>query len=149
MLGSGRSSAVYRSGGGRRERFHRLKVGLSPPRPELYKRISLRVAEMLDRGWLGEVRALVASGLPAAAKPFEFIGYRELRSHLEGKMDLSAAVAAIEQATRRYAKRQLTWFRKEAGVAWFEGFGDSATIQGEVLAHVRGDLQKRKWDSFQ
>ena len=149
VLAGKRITEVHRSGRAPLEGFHPVKIGLNPPRPELYKRISLRVAEMLDRGWLGEVRALVASGLPAAAKPFEFIGYRELRSHLEGKMDLSAAVAAIEQATRRYAKRQLTWFRKEAGVAWFEGFGDSATIQGEVLAHVRGDLQKRKWDSFQ
>jgi len=74
----------------------------------------------------------VANGSPAAAKPFEFIGYRQLRSHLEGKTDLSAAIAATEQAARRYAKRQLTWFRKEAGVAWFEGFGDTPTLQGEI-----------------
>jgi len=97
---------------------------------------------MLDHGWLEEVRQLVSSGLPAKCKPFEFIGYRELRDHLEGKTDLSAAVAAIEQATRRYAKRQLTWFRKEPGVTWFEGFGDDAGLQGALLAHIQKELGK-------
>jgi len=65
-----------------------------------------------------------------------------LREHLEGKADLSAAVAAIEQATRRYAKRQLTWFRKEPGVTWFEGFGDDAGLQGALLAHIQKELGK-------
>lgn len=143
VLAGKRITEVHRAGRAPLEGFRPVRIGLNPPRPELYKRIGLRVAAMLDRGWLEEVRLLVASGLPVDSKPFDFIGYRELRSHLEGKMDLSAAVAAIEQATRRYAKRQLTWFRKEAGVAWFEGFGDSTTIQGEALAHVREELQKR------
>ncbi|HYL10514.1 MAG TPA: tRNA (adenosine(37)-N6)-dimethylallyltransferase MiaA [Candidatus Acidoferrales bacterium] len=148
ILAGKRITEVHRSGRAPLEGFRPVKIGLNPPRGELYKRIGWRVAAMLDRGWLEEVRQLVASGLPADSKPFEFIGYRELRSHLEGRTDLSAAVAAIEQATRRYAKRQLTWFRKEAGVAWFEGFGDNASIQGNVLVHVREDLQERSWAGF-
>src|SRR5260370_38829810 len=126
-----------RPGGAALNGFQRFKVGVTPPRPELYKRIGWRVAAMLDRGWLEEVRQLVSSGLPAKCKPFEFIGYRELRTHLEGKTELSAAVAAIEQATPRYSKRQLTWFRKKPGVTWFEGFGDDAGRQGSLLAHVQ------------
>jgi tRNA dimethylallyltransferase len=142
VLAGKRITEVHRTGRAPLEGFHPVKIGLNPPRPELYKRISWRVAAMLDRGWLEEVRQLVASGLPAKCKPFEFIGYRELRDHLEGKTNLSAAMAAIEQATRRYAKRQLTWFRKEPGVTWFEGFGDDAGLQGALLAHIQKELVK-------
>ena len=142
VLAGKRITEVHRTGRARLEGFHPVKIGLNPPRPELYKRISWRVAAMLDHGWLEEVRQLVSSGLPAKCKPFEFIGYRELRDHLEGKTNLSAAVAAIEQATRRYAKRQLTWFRKEPGVTWFEGFGDDASLQGALLAHIQRELVK-------
>jgi tRNA dimethylallyltransferase len=66
-------------------------------------------------------------------KPFDFIGYRELRAALGGEISLETAREAIQQATRRYAKRQLTWFRKEANVRWFGGFGDEAVLQAEVL----------------
>ena len=79
---------------------------------------------MLAQGWLEEVCALIGAGLPEDAKPFDFIGYRELRSVLRGEMKIEDAKAAIQQATRRYAKRQVTWFRREAGVAWLDGFGD-------------------------
>ena len=61
-------------------------------------------------------------------KPFEFIGYREMRAHIESGKPLPETIAAIAQATRRYAKRQLTWFRKEPGVHWFSGFGDEPEI---------------------
>jgi tRNA dimethylallyltransferase len=106
------------------EGFSVLKVGLMPRRNELYRRIDRRVHSMLERGWLEELKNLVARGIPTAAKPFEFIGYAELHAHLGAGMSLAEAVAAIQQATRRYAKRQITWFRKEPGVTWFEGFGD-------------------------
>ncbi len=143
VLAGKQITEVHRAGRAPLEGFRPVKIGLNPPRPELYRRIGWRVAAMLDRGWLEEVRQLVASGLPAKCKPFDFIGYRELRDHLEGKLDLSAAVAAIEQSTRRYAKRQLTWFRKEPGVTWFEGFGDAAALQNAVLAHVQAALGKQ------
>jgi tRNA dimethylallyltransferase len=97
---------------------------------------------MLARGWLEEVRGLVESGMPEKAKAFGFIGYRELRCVLRGEMTLAGARAAIQQATRRYAKRQMTWFRKEAGVHWLTGFGDDARIQKEVLAKVRAEMSR-------
>jgi tRNA dimethylallyltransferase len=101
------------------------KIGLAPPRPALYARIDARVNEMLAAGWLDEVRALVASGVPENAKPFQFIGYADLRAHLEGRLALAAAVANTQQSTRRFAKRQLTWFRREPDVHWLNSFGEA------------------------
>jgi tRNA dimethylallyltransferase len=101
------------------------KIGLAPPRPALHARIDARVNEMLAAGWLDEVRALVSSGIPVDAKPFQFIGYADLRAHLEGRIPLAAAVANIQKSTRRFAKRQLTWFRREPDVHWLDSFGDA------------------------
>jgi tRNA dimethylallyltransferase len=110
-----------------------------PPREKLNERIHARAEAMLERGWLKEVQALLASGLGEDAKPFDFIGYRELRAVLQEKMSLPAAREAIQQATRRYAKRQTTWFRKEPGVHWFPGFGDDAGVQASVLEWLKSE----------
>lgn len=101
------------------------KIGLAPARPALYARIDARVNEMLAAGWLDEVRTLVLRGIAPDSKPFQFIGYADLRAHLEGRIPLAAAVANIQQSTRRFAKRQLTWFRREPDVHWLESFGDA------------------------
>jgi tRNA dimethylallyltransferase len=114
-----------------------LKIGLNPPRHALYERIERRVQFMLDRGWCEEVAALVAKGAPKNAKPFEFIGYRELRAHAESGQPLSNTIKAIAQATRRYAKRQMTWFRRDSGVQWFAGFGDAPEIFSATLDYLR------------
>src|SRR5580658_829552 len=125
-------SEVHRSGRKPLEGWRAVKIGLMPPREALYERIRARTDAMLAHGWMEEVRGLVQSGLPEHAKPFDFIGYRELREVLRGEKDLEEARAAIQQATRRYSKRQLTWFRKDPGVHWFAGFGDDPRVQGEV-----------------
>ncbi len=114
-----------------------LKLGLTPPREALYQRIHARTEEMLSRGWMDEVRSLLATGLPENVKPFDFIGYRELRSVVRGEMTLEAARAAVQQSTRRYAKRQLTWFRKEPGVHWLGGFGDDPKVQDAALLYLQ------------
>jgi tRNA dimethylallyltransferase len=126
-------SEVHRAGRTPLEGWRSLKIGLLPPREALYQRIEARTDAMLARGWIEEVRELVSRGLSGNSKPFDFIGYRELRGVLRGEMALDQARSAIQQATRRYAKRQLTWFRKEAGVRWFEGFGDEPQIQRNVI----------------
>ena len=95
---------------------------------------------MLKRGWLREVQSLLASGLREDAKAFDFIGYRELRAVLSGEMNLEEAKGTIQQATRRYAKRQLTWFRRDTQIHWLSGFGQDAAIQQQVLALLRGQL---------
>ncbi len=131
---------LHRAGCPRLEGYAPLKVGLMPRRAELYRRIERRAQTMLQRGWLDELNALLARGISPAARPFQFIGYRELRAHLAGELSLPEAVAAIQRDTRRYAKRQITWFRKEPGVAWFEGFGDDPAIAAAVLRHLEERL---------
>lgn len=114
-----------------------LKIGLAPEREALYQRIHARTDAMLAKGWLDEVRALLDSGMPEGAKPFDFIGYRELRQVLRGAITFDAARATIQQSTRRYAKRQLTWFRREPGVLWLAGFGDDPALQQQALAWLQ------------
>ncbi|MGA2482228.1 MAG: tRNA (adenosine(37)-N6)-dimethylallyltransferase MiaA [Candidatus Acidiferrales bacterium] len=130
-------SDVHRAGRTPLVGWNALKIGLLPPREALYARIRARVDAMLERGWLAEVQRLLAAGLPGDAKPFDFIGYRELRAHLRGELSLEEAAATIAQATRRYAKRQMTWFRRESGVHWLETFGDEPAAQQAALAWVR------------
>jgi tRNA dimethylallyltransferase len=133
-------SEVHRSGRKPLEGWRAIKIGLMPDRGALYKRIHARTEEMLANGWMEEVRGLVESAVPNNAKGFDFIGYRELRAVLRGEMHLDEARAAIQQATRRYAKRQLTWFRREKGVAWLAGFGDERRTQQEALDKVQAAL---------
>jgi tRNA dimethylallyltransferase len=119
---------VHRTGRTPLEGYRPLKIGLDPPRAALYERIERRVKTMLDRGWLDEVAGLSRNGVSPGSKPFDFIGYSELRAHKEGTVTFAAAKKAISQSTRRYAKRQHTWFRKEPLVHWLPGFGDDPAI---------------------
>jgi tRNA dimethylallyltransferase len=128
---------VHRTGRTPLTGWRALKIGLLPTRELLYERIHARTGAMLERGWIEEVRRLMESGLPENAKPLDFIGYRELRDVLRGEKKLEAARAAIQQATRRYAKRQLTWFRREPGVHWLAGFGDDPSVQKQAEAWLR------------
>ena len=132
---------LHRAGRPRLEGYTPLKIGLMPPREELYGRIEQRVDKMLDTGWLGEVRARLDEEFSPSAKPFQFIGYGELREHINGRLSLSEAVHAIRQATRRYAKRQITWFRKEPGVHWLNGFGENPEIQAAATGYLKQQLE--------
>jgi tRNA dimethylallyltransferase len=130
-------SEVHKSGRAPLQGWRALKIGLAPARDALYARIHARTDAMLANGWLQEVRSLLAAGLPEHAKPFDFIGYRELRGVLEVRLTLDEARAAIQQATRRYAKRQLTWFRREPAVHWLTGFGDDSRVRNDALAWLK------------
>lgn len=88
-------------------------VLLSPPRDELYRRCDERFATMVEQGALDEARALVARGLDPALPAMKAVGVRELAAHLDGALTLAEAIAAGQQETRRYAKRQMTWFRNQ------------------------------------
>jgi tRNA dimethylallyltransferase len=133
-------SEVYREGRNPLRGWRAVKIGLSPEREALLERIHARTEAMMDAGWLEEVRGLEASGLPSDAKPFNFIGYRELHAVLHGEMKLEEARTAIQQATRRYSKRQLTWFRRDPQIHWLSGFGQDVAIQQQALAFVQGKL---------
>ena len=126
-------SEVHRTGRQPLEGWRAVKIGLLPPREQLRARIQARTTLMLERGWLDEVQALFTQGGRETSKPFDFIGYRELRGVLRKECSLEQARGAISMATRQYAKRQLTWFRKEQGVRWFSGFGDDPAVQASVL----------------
>jgi tRNA dimethylallyltransferase len=129
-------SALHREGQQPLEGYRTIKIGLMPPRAALYERIHRRAEAMVEAGWIDEVRQLVAAGVPETAKPFQFIGYREWRDYLEGQIGKEEALDRIRQATRRYAKRQITWFRRETGVRWLEGFGDDPAIATAALQAV-------------
>ena len=124
---------IHRSGRTPLEGYSIVKIGLLPPREALYRRIHARIEAMIQAGWLQEVAQLIESGLPPDAKPFQFIGYSEWRAHLAGTLTKKDATQKIQQATRRLAKRQLTWFRREPNVHWLAGFGDAPEISAAAL----------------
>jgi tRNA dimethylallyltransferase len=113
------------------QRIAALRVGLTLPRAILYDQIASRVARMMEEGWVDEVARLLAQGLDPETPAFQAIGYRQLVRHLEGEWSLERAVGETIQATRRFAKRQETWFRREPDVAWF-----SATDLNRLIPRV-------------
>jgi tRNA dimethylallyltransferase len=107
-------------------------VGLNLSREELYRRIDERVERMFEAGLVDEVRGLLARGIPPGAKPFEAIGYRQVIEHIDSCIPREETIRIIQRDTRRYAKRQMTWFRRQCEVTWFDGPGDSEEIKNKV-----------------
>jgi tRNA dimethylallyltransferase len=93
-------------------------VGISRPREELYRRIDERAAQLFASGLLEEVRALLDAGHGPQLRPMGGHGYREAASHLAGESSLDEAIATTARRTRQYAKRQLTWFRRDTRIMW-------------------------------
>ena len=100
------------------KRYPALLVGIERPREELYGRIDNRVDQMMVAGFLDEVRRLIDSGWGPDLKPMQGLGYRQICMHLAGELGLEEAVDKIKIETRRFAKRQLTWFNKEPNISW-------------------------------
>lgn len=112
----------------------RLRViVLNPPRAELYRRINERADKHFAAGLVEEVKTLLAQGVPANSNALGAHGYRRVVEYLEGKRDLKSAIEQTKLDVRHYAKRQLTWFRREPGAEWFEGFGEDQQLQEAVL----------------
>jgi tRNA dimethylallyltransferase len=107
--------------------FRLLRIGLNPPRQELYERLNQRCAQMFAEGLLQETRALLASYGPI--KALDSLGYRQAQSILLKGISEKVAIAEAQQGHRNYAKRQLTWFRREPDVHWFEAFGNDPETQ--------------------
>lgn len=125
------------------ERYDAIKIGLDMDRARLYRRIDERVGRFFAAGLVDEVRGLLAAGRPAAANAFKALGYREVVAHLRGERTLEDAVALTRRNTRRYAKRQLTWFRAEPGVTWFTIDADAASPFAAPLEHAGHELGLR------
>ncbi len=110
-----------------------LKLGLNPERKLLYEHLNQRSASMFSNGLLAETKALLDAGLSAKAKPLQSLGYKQAVKVLTEQFPISEAVQECQIKTRQYAKRQMTWFRSEAGVEWLPGFGTDQAIQREAL----------------
>jgi tRNA dimethylallyltransferase len=95
-------------------------IGLGMERRALYARLDARCREMIERGMIDEVRVLWQRGFGPDLPPLQSIGYRELGAHLRGRCDLATALTVMQRATRRFAKRQLTWFRADPSVQWID-----------------------------
>jgi tRNA dimethylallyltransferase len=116
--------------------FRLLRIGLNPPRKELYARLNQRAAAMFAGGLVEEAKGLLARYGPVPA--LDSLGYRQASALLAGTLTERDAIAAAQQGHRNYAKRQLTWFRREKDVHWIAGFGDEAGTLEAAVELVRG-----------
>jgi tRNA dimethylallyltransferase len=131
-------SSMFERGRAPLSGFLPVKIGLDPPRELLYARLNERAQRMFEIGGLAdEVRRLLSAGVPPEAKPFESLGYKQVLLMLQGRITREQALESTQLETRRYAKRQLTWFRKEQAVQWIAGFGDDLQVHTEALAILR------------
>jgi tRNA dimethylallyltransferase len=119
--------------------FRVLRIGLDPGRAQLYERINSRVQKMFDAGLTGETKRLIEK-YGESALPLRSIGYKQVVQHLKGELDLNATISVVQQAHRNYAKRQMTWFRREPDVSWLQGFGNKIDIQEQATALVGQQL---------
>ncbi len=125
-------------------RYQYLILGCDYPREVLYRRINERVEQMMARGLLDEVRALLQSGVSARSQAMQGIGYKELVPVAQCGAPLDDAVRLIQQNTRHYAKRQLTWFRAEKQVHWLDMSRPSAAEEADVMAQKWLNEQRRE-----
>jgi len=116
-----------------------LRLGLAPERAALYRRIDTRATGMFERGLLAETERLMAQ-YGAERRIVDALGYRQARQVLAGELSEAQAIEAAQRGHRNYAKRQVTWFRREPDVRWLAGFGDDAAIQQAALEAVVSSL---------
>jgi len=114
-------------------RYDYRKIGLSSDRETLYRNIDNRVDLMIRQGFLEEVKALLSAGYPSSLKPMRSLGYRHLCDYLEGVVTFEDALQLMKRDTRRYAKRQLTWFNQDSEIKWIEYPGNVAIIENIVI----------------
>ncbi|MBI3896010.1 MAG: tRNA (adenosine(37)-N6)-dimethylallyltransferase MiaA [Acidobacteria bacterium] len=133
-------SELFRQGRKALEHYRVCKVGLNPPRAELYERINQRTEFLFEKGLIEETSKILDRGYPATAPPFQSHGYRQALDYLLGRISRKDAIRYAQAGTRQYAKRQMTWFRKETGICWFPGFGTDPLIQAEVSQYVAKQL---------
>ena len=121
FIATGKPKSVWDTESRSESEFDVVKIGLLWPRDELYRRIDLRVDLMIEAGLVDEVRNLVDSGvLPRNSTAAQAIGYKEIIDYLDNKCNLSDSVELIKQSSRRYAKRQMTWFSRDKAVNWLD-----------------------------
>jgi tRNA dimethylallyltransferase len=123
--------------------FDVLSIALRLPTAQISERVERRVDEQFARGLLDEIRGLLSSGVPETARPFGGLVYRQALEHLRGVRDEASTRALITQENRRYARRQLIWFRKEPNLVWLEGSGESPDTFAAASALLNGNLERQ------
>jgi len=111
-------------------------IALRMPASWLADRLAARVDAQFDAGLIDEIRGLLAAGVPADARPFGGLVYRQAMDYLNGVRDEAATRKLIAQENRKYARRQLIWFRKEPNLVWFDGPGTNAEVQDSVIREL-------------
>jgi tRNA dimethylallyltransferase len=117
--------------------YETLKIGLEMDRKELYQRIDERVDQMMERGFLEEVKGLLQMGYGEELKPMQSLGYRQMVQVLKNQLSLEEAIRLVKRDTRHYAKRQWTWFKADPEVRWRNPLDDRKGIFGEVRSFLR------------
>lgn len=125
-----------KSHGFKTPRYRAMKIGLKKPRDELFIRINKRVEEMLQKGWIDEVKSILAMGYDERLKPFTSIGYREIVQYLHDSITYEDMVKDIKKFTRHYAKRQFTWFFSEKDISWYEYPEGFNSIKQKVIDFI-------------
>jgi tRNA dimethylallyltransferase len=120
--------------------YNILRIGLNPPRARLYERINQRAAAMFDRGLIEETERLIAR-YGEDCRPLTSLGYAEATAVLKNELTREQAAARAQQGHRNYAKRQLTWFRRESNIHWLEGCGSDEDIAQQALQLVAAYLK--------
>jgi tRNA dimethylallyltransferase len=129
-------SEQWQAGRDRLQGFRMLQMGLNPPRVALYERINERAARMFDEGLLEET-AVARERYGDACRALGSLGYAQAVGVLRGDMTRAEAIAAAQQGHRNYAKRQMTWFRRDKKIEWLAGFGDDAGVKAQAAERVR------------
>ncbi len=144
-LGTGVSIAAFHSSKQVSHPFEILKIGLELPREDLYRRIDERMDKMIEHGLIEEATGLYRH---KHCQALQTVGYQEIFDLIDGKYDLDEAIRLLKRNSRRYAKRQLTWFKRDTDISWFSA-NDQEKISGFVLdhqAHLHGRMAKGNYE---
>ncbi len=136
-------TGLWQQGRNALQGFKILRIGLNPDREALYARINQRAREMFSAGLLEETRMLI-DRYGSSVWPLNSLGYKQAMQHLHGELSLEQAIVAAQQGHRNYAKRQMTWFRREPEVHWITEFGSDPAVQKQVVDLIRAEAQDCK-----
>ena len=137
-------SSLWKQGKDALQGYEIFRLGLNPPRDELRERIETRTRQMFQAGLVGEVQQLLDDGVSRGARAFGALGYKQALAHLDGPLTLEQAIEETILQTRRYAKRQMTWFRREPEILWLAGFGDDPATQEQAIAAIEQWLASQR-----
>lgn len=135
-------SEAFALGRDRLQGFRTVKIGLDPPREALYAKLNERCRQMFEAGLVEETRRVLERGYSAAVKPLNSHGYRQAVQLLRGELTYEQALYYAQRDTRRYAKRQWSWFRRDPEIVWLRGFGQEAAVQQAALELVRRSFER-------